>query len=93
MGSAQRLSNHNTLINWGLVNGYGTLITEVDYDKNIVLDIEYPNGYQTYKASHTTGPSKDVALTPWVFTQTREGSDEKTVTVDFIRVWQRRTVS
>ena len=51
------------------------------------------NGYQTYKASHTTGPSKDVALTPWVFTQTREGSDEKTVTVDFIRVWQRRTVS
>ena len=49
MGSAQRLSNHNTLINWGLVNGYGTLITEVDYDKNIVLDIQYPNGYQTYK--------------------------------------------
>ena len=51
------------------------------------------NGYQTYKASHTTGPSKDVALSPWIFTQTREGSDEKTVTVDFIRVWQRRTVS
>ena len=51
------------------------------------------NGYQSYKAAQTTGPAKDVALTPWVFTQTREGSDEKTVTVDFIRVWQRRTVS
>ena len=51
------------------------------------------NGYQTYSASQTTGPSKDVALTPWVFTQTREASDEKTVTVDFIKVWQRRTVN
>ncbi len=51
------------------------------------------NGYQTYKASHTTGPSKDAPLSPWVFTQTREGSDEKTMTLDFIKVWQRRTVS
>ena len=49
MGSAQRLSNQNTLINWGMVAGYGTIITEVDYDKNIVLDIRYPQGSQTYK--------------------------------------------
>ena len=49
MGSAQRLSNQNTLINWGLVPGYGTIFTEVDYEKNIVLDIRYPIGSQSYK--------------------------------------------
>ena len=47
MGSVQRLENQNTLINWGLVVGHGAIITEVDYEKNIVLDIRYPVGIQT----------------------------------------------
>ena len=49
MGSAQRLPNNNTLINWGTINHRGAVITEVDYDKNIVLDIEYPEGIKCYK--------------------------------------------
>ena len=36
MGSAQRLPNNNTLINWGTLNDFGAIITEVDYEKNIV---------------------------------------------------------
>jgi hypothetical protein len=49
MGSAQRLPNQNTLINWGIVNSNGAIITEVDYDKNIVLEIRYPLGVRCYK--------------------------------------------
>ena len=49
MGSAQRLPNQNTLINWGIVNNNGAIITEVDYDKNIVLEIRYPLGVRCYK--------------------------------------------
>ena len=54
MGSAQRLPNQNTLINWGLVMGnpnneFGAIITEVDYNKNIVLEIHYPHGHNNYK--------------------------------------------
>ena len=49
MGSAQRLPNNNTLINWGTIHHRGAVITEVDYDKNIVLDIEYPEGIKCYK--------------------------------------------
>ena len=49
MGSAQRLPNNNTLINWGTIHHHGAVITEVDYDKNIVLDIEYPEGVKCYK--------------------------------------------
>ena len=49
MGSAQRLPNNNTLINWGTIHHQGAVITEVDYDKNIVLDIEYPEDIKCYK--------------------------------------------
>ena len=50
MGSAQRLPNNNTLINWGTLNNYGAIITEVDYEKNIVMEIEYPQEIKCYKA-------------------------------------------
>ena len=50
MGSAQRLPNNNTLINWGTLNNYGAIITEVDYEKNIVMEIEYPLEVKCYKA-------------------------------------------
>ena len=49
MGSIQRLSNGNTLINWGTIPGEGAVITEVDYEKNIVLEIKYPISYHSYK--------------------------------------------
>jgi hypothetical protein len=49
MGSIQRLPNGNTLINWGTLNGIGAVITEVDYEKNIVLEIIYPYIYHSYK--------------------------------------------
>ena len=75
-----------------VVDTYETLIVALEDTAAHFYRLD-ANGYQTYKASHTTGPSKDVALTPWVFTQTREASDEKTVTIDFIKVWQRRTVN
>ena len=49
MGSVQRLPNDNTLINWGTIIGLGAIITEVDYEKNIVLELHYPSPYHTYK--------------------------------------------
>jgi hypothetical protein len=49
MGSVQRLPNENTLINWGTINNLGAIITEVDYDKNIVLEIQYPPDHHSYK--------------------------------------------
>ena len=52
------------------------------------------NGYQTYRSAPMTGAcSKDVSLTPWVFVQSREASDSKTLTVDYVKAWQRRTAS
>ena len=52
------------------------------------------NGYQTYRSAPMTGAcTKDVSLTPWVFVQSRESSDSKTLTVDYIKAWQRRTAS
>ena len=48
MGSAQRLPNQNTLINWGNMGGMGSNIVEVDYDQNIVLQLSFP-GHNTYK--------------------------------------------
>jgi len=55
MGSVQRLPNNNTLISWGFflqtnMIGAGSLITEVDPDNNIVLEIKYPLGYYNYRA-------------------------------------------
>jgi hypothetical protein len=49
MGSVQRLPNDNTLINWGTIHNQGAIVTEVDYDKNIVLEIQYPPDYRCYK--------------------------------------------
>ena len=52
------------------------------------------NGYQTYSSAPMTGAcSKDVDLTPWVMVQSREAGDSKTLTVDYIKAWQRRTAS
>ena len=69
MGSVQRLPNQNTLINWGfffqtnLINA-GALITEVDYDKNTVLEIAYPQGYYTYKVRKNDWDFSIENLTP-----------------------------
>ena len=55
MGSVQRLPNNNTLINWGfyfdtfIINS-GTFISEVDYEKNVVMELTYPIGYYAYRA-------------------------------------------
>ena len=50
MGSSQRLPNQNTLICWGnTLSDNGAMITEVNYDKEIVLEIVYDSGYNSYK--------------------------------------------
>ncbi len=48
-GSAQRLDNGNTLISWGTVSGHGAIITEVNYEKEIVLEIEFPQDNHAYR--------------------------------------------
>jgi len=48
-GSAQRLENGNTLISWGGVSGHGSIITEVNYNKDILLELKYPLNSSTYK--------------------------------------------
>ena len=54
MGSAQRLPNENTFINWGtiLIQGtsLGANVMEVTHDKDIVLEIQFDN-HQSYKAT------------------------------------------
>jgi len=50
MGSVQRLDNGNTLINWGNVQGYGAILTEVNMEKEIMLEIVFPEGFKIYKA-------------------------------------------
>tara|TARA_S200000501_G_scaffold258947_1_gene242829 strand:+ start:1253 stop:2524 length:1272 start_codon:yes stop_codon:yes gene_type:complete len=54
MGSAQRLPNGNTLINWGTILveniAMGASIIEVDSEDNIVLEIQYDT-YQSYKVT------------------------------------------
>ena len=54
MGSAQRLPNQNTFINWGSLQIEGQLVgaslMEVDYEKNIRLELKFID-YQTYKAT------------------------------------------
>ena len=72
---------------------YETLIVAL-YDTTATFYRLDANGYQTYKSAPMTGAcSKDVSLTPWVFVQSRESSDSKTLTVDYIKAWQRRTAS
>ena len=50
MGSVQILPNENRLINWGSINNRGALITEVTIDKDVVLEIQFPNPHKIYKA-------------------------------------------
>ncbi len=51
MGSVQRLPNNNTLINWGrLVEEIG-VITEVDPNNNIVLDLKYTDPVYFYRVT------------------------------------------
>lgn len=52
MGSAQRLSNGNTLICWGLnlANSDNPTITEVDANKNIVWEMELNSADAVYRA-------------------------------------------
>ena len=54
MGSVQRLPNNNTLINWGRLLMQGAVITEVDYDKNIVFEIQYPYPFYCYRVTKHT---------------------------------------
>ena len=54
MGSVQRLPNNNTLINWGRLLDQGAVITEVDYDKNIVFEIQYPYPFYCYRVTKHT---------------------------------------
>ena len=49
MGSAQRLQNDNTLINWGRLEEEIGVITEVDYDNNILLEIRYTDPIYFYR--------------------------------------------
>ncbi len=49
MGSVQVLTNGNRLINWGTINGSGAIITEVNHEKNILLEIRYPDDFKVYK--------------------------------------------
>jgi hypothetical protein len=49
MGSVQRLENENTLINWGNIANSGAIITEVNMDKDILMEIQFPQGFNIYK--------------------------------------------
>ncbi len=51
MGSAQRLPNNNTLINWGRLEEQIGVVTEVDQDKNIVLDLKYTDPVYCYRVT------------------------------------------
>jgi hypothetical protein len=51
MGSAQRLPNNNTLINWGRLEEQIGVITEVDQDKNIVLDLKSTDPVYCYRVT------------------------------------------
>ena len=48
-GCAQRLENQNTLISWGGVSGHGQIITEISYEQEILLELEYPLDTYSYK--------------------------------------------
>jgi hypothetical protein len=61
-GCAQRLENQNTLISWGGVSDHGQIITEVDYNGNRVLELEYPSGNYSYKVRKSSWEF-DISLT------------------------------
>ncbi|MFL2983226.1 MAG: aryl-sulfate sulfotransferase [Candidatus Neomarinimicrobiota bacterium] len=51
MGSVQRLPNNNTLINWGRLQEEIGIITEVDQNNNIVLEIKYSDPIYCYNVT------------------------------------------
>lgn len=52
MGSAQRLGNGNTLINWGLIfKGFIRTLTEVNKNNEIELEISLPSDAYSYRAN------------------------------------------
>ena len=51
MGSVQRLPNNNTLVNWGRLEEQVSVITEVDQNNNIVLDLKYTDPVFCYRVS------------------------------------------
>lgn len=52
MGSAQRLGNGNSLINWGLIfKGYFRTLTEVNKNNEIELEISLPSDAYSYRAN------------------------------------------
>lgn len=104
--AASTSNAHAATSNWTLTNSsvapvnstYETLIVALEGTGTDACDVHFyrldANGYQTYTTTHAgTGPNANIALTPWVYLQTRNGSDEKTMTIDYIKAWQRRTVS
>ena len=52
IGGVQRLPNGNTLINFGNLQqlNKGSIVTEVNQNKNIVFQLEYDNGANLYRA-------------------------------------------
>ena len=51
------------------------------------------NGHVTYTSDWMTAAvTSNVLLTPWVYVQNRTTSN-RTCTIDFIHVWQRRTIT
>jgi len=48
------------------------------------------NGYQVDKRKITIGPNSNVLLTPHINVTSRNGT-ANTMTIDFVKVWQRRT--
>ena len=74
-------------------NTYETLIVALEDTTAHFFRLD-SDGYQTYSSAPMTGAcTKDVSLTPWVMVQSREAGDSKTLTVDYIKAWQRRTAS
>ncbi|MEJ2193253.1 MAG: aryl-sulfate sulfotransferase [Ignavibacteriaceae bacterium] len=50
MGNAQRLSNHSSIIGWGIRTGDSRTITEVNEDGTIAFELSLPNNVQNYRA-------------------------------------------
>ncbi len=50
MGNAQRLTNHNTIIGWGLHSGHFKAIDEVKADGTVVFELALPDKVFSYRA-------------------------------------------
>ena len=50
MGNEQRLTNHNTIIGWGLRTGHLKTIDEVKADGTVVFELALPNTMFSYRA-------------------------------------------